>query len=202
MEIEEATAKVADVPQRGYNSHVYVLADKGTGLLKIGKANSILERAKAFGMEGIDWDSSFALRLTSAQQAVHVEKSLHRTFKKWRVARDAAIALGVSKHGATEWFSSECRVRLVTYLESNSDLLDFTVVPPIALREMLEAREMHRLELENRNADQVPLQVRIPRNVARAIKVAAVGRGQTVSQFMDVCVRAYMKSYANEKGGE
>lgn len=41
--------------------------------------------------------------------------------------------------------------------------------------------------------DQVPLQVRIPRDDARAIKVAAASRDQTISEFMLSCFHAYMK---------
>ena len=43
-------------------------------------------------------------------------------------------------------------------------------------------------------ADQVPLQVRLPRDEVRAIKVAAAERDQTISQFMLACVHAYMKA--------
>jgi hypothetical protein len=43
-------------------------------------------------------------------------------------------------------------------------------------------------------ADQVPLQVRLPRDEVRAIKVAAAERDQTISEFMLACVHAYMKS--------
>jgi hypothetical protein len=42
--------------------------------------------------------------------------------------------------------------------------------------------------------DQVPLQVRLPRDEVRAIKVAAAERDQTISQFMLTCVHAYIKS--------
>jgi hypothetical protein len=41
--------------------------------------------------------------------------------------------------------------------------------------------------------DQVPLQVRLPRNDVRAIKVAAAGRDQTISDFMLACFHAYMR---------
>ena len=43
-------------------------------------------------------------------------------------------------------------------------------------------------------ADQVPLQVRLPREEVRAIKVAAAERDQTISEFMRACVHAYMNS--------
>jgi hypothetical protein len=42
--------------------------------------------------------------------------------------------------------------------------------------------------------EQVPLQVRIPKDAARAIKVAAAERDQTISDFMLACFHAYMKS--------
>ena len=43
-------------------------------------------------------------------------------------------------------------------------------------------------------SDQVPLQVRIPRDDARAIKIAAAQNDQTISDFMLACFHAYMKS--------
>lgn len=42
--------------------------------------------------------------------------------------------------------------------------------------------------------DQVPLQVRIPRKDARAIRLAAIERDQTISGFMLACFHAYMNS--------
>ena len=41
--------------------------------------------------------------------------------------------------------------------------------------------------------EQVPLQVRIPKAEARAIKVAAAQSDQTISDFMLACFHAYMK---------
>jgi hypothetical protein len=45
-----------------------------------------------------------------------------------------------------------------------------------------------------RKPPQMPLQVRLPRDEVRAIKVAAAEREQTVSDFMLACFHAYMKS--------
>lgn len=42
--------------------------------------------------------------------------------------------------------------------------------------------------------EQVPLQVRIPKDQARAIKIAAAQRDQTISEFMLACFHAYMKA--------
>lgn len=42
--------------------------------------------------------------------------------------------------------------------------------------------------------EQVPLQVRIPKDAARAIKIAAAERDQTISDFMLACFHAYMKT--------
>ena len=41
--------------------------------------------------------------------------------------------------------------------------------------------------------DQVPLQIRIPRQDARAIKVAAAERDMSISDFMNACFHAFMK---------
>lgn len=43
-------------------------------------------------------------------------------------------------------------------------------------------------------ADLVPLQVRLPREVVRSIKIAAAEREQTISEFMQACFHASMKS--------
>lgn len=45
-----------------------------------------------------------------------------------------------------------------------------------------------------RKVAQIPLQVRLPRDEVRAIKIAAAEREQTVSDFMLACFHAYMKS--------
>lgn len=135
-------------------SHVYILWHSSANLLKIGKANSVLDRAKAFGLDSIDLGSSVALRLKSVAQAVHVEKTLHRTFKKWSVSKDNAIAAGIGNDGATEWFSTECRDRLFAYLETNSDLFDFTLVSSDALRDLLEARLARRIEFDRMRLEQ------------------------------------------------
>lgn len=42
--------------------------------------------------------------------------------------------------------------------------------------------------------DQVPLQVRLPREEVRAIKVAAAQRDMTISDFMLSCFHAYKKA--------
>jgi len=44
-------------------------------------------------------------------------------------------------------------------------------------------------------AEQMPLQVRWPRPVVRAIKIAAAEREQTVSDFMLACFHAFMESH-------
>lgn len=55
-----------------------------------------------------------------------------------------------------------------------------------------------RRELKPRKSEpkeaQVPLQVRLPRDQVRAIKVAAAERDLTISDFMLACFHAHMKS--------
>ena len=55
-----------------------------------------------------------------------------------------------------------------------------------------------RREVKPKKADlkeaQVPLQVRLPRDQVRAIKVAAAERDLTISDFMLACFHAHMKT--------
>lgn len=44
--------------------------------------------------------------------------------------------------------------------------------------------------------EHVPLQIRIPKDVARAIRVAAAERDQSISDFMLACFHAHMKATA------
>jgi hypothetical protein len=43
-------------------------------------------------------------------------------------------------------------------------------------------------------AEQIPLQLRLPRNEVKAIKIAAAQDEQTISDFMLACFHAYMKT--------
>jgi uncharacterized protein (DUF1778 family) len=48
--------------------------------------------------------------------------------------------------------------------------------------------------VEEVKADQIPLQLRLPREAVRAIKKAAVDRDQTISEFMLACFHANIKN--------
>jgi len=47
-------------------------------------------------------------------------------------------------------------------------------------------------------ADQMPLQVRLPRQEVKAIKIAAAQSEQSISEFMLACFHAFMKSGKHE----
>lgn len=57
----------------------------------------------------------------------------------------------------------------------------------------VEAPEAKAKSAPEPKAEQVPLQVRIPKDAARAIKIAAAERDQTISDFMLACFHAYMR---------
>jgi len=48
---------------------------------------------------------------------------------------------------------------------------------------------------------QIPLQVRLPRDEVRAIKIAAAQRELTISEFMLACFHAYMQSGRHAEPG-
>jgi hypothetical protein len=65
--------------------------------------------------------------------------------------------------------------------------------PQITPKAATPARALN-IEEPAPKADIMPLQVRLPRQEVRAIKVAAAEREQTVSDFMLACVHAYLKT--------
>ncbi|WP_288132404.1 hypothetical protein [Accumulibacter sp.] len=70
---------------------------------------------------------------------------------------------------------------------------DALKAPQITPKAATPARSLAAQPKADIKADQVPLQVRIPREEARAIKIAAAERDQTISEFMLACFHAYMK---------
>jgi hypothetical protein len=64
--------------------------------------------------------------------------------------------------------------------------------PPRTLPPRRNASE--RVKAPAPKLEQLPLQVRLPREQVRAIKVAAAEREQTISDFMLACFHAYMKA--------
>ncbi|RZM23813.1 MAG: hypothetical protein EOO88_24945 [Pedobacter sp.] len=60
--------------------------------------------------------------------------------------------------------------------------------PRAAVAQKVTAEETSKLVQESTH----PLQIRIPREEARAIKIAAAERDMTMSEFMLACFHAYM----------
>jgi hypothetical protein len=65
--------------------------------------------------------------------------------------------------------------------------------PPITPQAATPARSAAKVAKAPK-AKPIPLQVRLPRDEVREIKIAAAQREQTVSDFMLACFHAYMKS--------
>jgi hypothetical protein len=66
--------------------------------------------------------------------------------------------------------------------------------PQITPRAATSTRSARTVAKKAPKVPQIPLQVRLPRDEVRAIKVAAAERDQTISDFMLACFHAYMKS--------
>jgi hypothetical protein len=65
--------------------------------------------------------------------------------------------------------------------------------PPITPQAATPARSATKAAKKAPKAAQIPLQLRLPRDEVRAIKIAAAEREQTVSDFMLACFHARMK---------
>jgi hypothetical protein len=66
--------------------------------------------------------------------------------------------------------------------------------PSITPQAATPARSASKRPAKAPKTPQIPLQVRLPRDEVRAIKIAAAEQEQTVSDFMLTCFHAYMKS--------
>ena len=66
--------------------------------------------------------------------------------------------------------------------------------PQIVPQASTSARAAKKEAPNAQKPDQLPLQVRLPRQEVRAIKIAAAEEEMTVSDFMLACFHAYMKS--------
>ncbi len=61
-----------------------------------------------------------------------------------------------------------------------------------------ESIETIRARKPAEKVDQMPLQVRLPRQEVKAIKIAAAQSEQSISDFMLACFHAFMKSAKHE----
>lgn len=68
------------------------------------------------------------------------------------------------------------------------------VVPQITPTAATPPRREGKPKKPDPKEEQVPLQVRLPRDQVRAIKVAAAERDLTISDFMLACFHAHMKT--------
>jgi hypothetical protein len=66
--------------------------------------------------------------------------------------------------------------------------------PQIVPQASTSARAAKKEAPNDPKPDQLPLQVRLPRQEVRAIKIAAAEEEMTVSDFMLACFHAYMES--------
>ncbi|MEA1030621.1 GIY-YIG nuclease family protein [Pseudomonas sp. N-137] len=109
-------------------SHVYILRHVQHPRFKIGKANNIIDRARNFRLEAIDFSNSLGLSVASEMDAYALEKILQRIFRHASVDVGQVIASGGSRDGASEWFDVSCWSRLMRYLEDNRDLHPHEIV--------------------------------------------------------------------------
>lgn len=81
---------------------------------------------------------------------------------------------------------------------------DALVVPQIKPQAATSARGYpgHPKTVSMPKIEQMPLQVRLPRDEVRAIKIAAAEREQTISDFMLSCFHAYMQSGKHAKSSK
>ena len=76
------------------------------------------------------------------------------------------------------------------------ELTDEALAAPPSIPRAAQNRESadRKARTPNEKPDQMPLQVRLPRQEVKAIKIAAAESEQSISDFMLACFHAFMKS--------
>lgn len=99
-------------------SFVYFLLHRDGALVKIGKADSILNRATSLGIKELDLKKSFGFKLASNNNAFKLEKTLHFLFDSYRIHPDLIKEKVNHSDGLTEWFNVACLLRLPSLIDS------------------------------------------------------------------------------------
>lgn len=133
-EIKASQVAGWQAPSTSHGASVYILPHERLPAIKIGKAIVTTERAESIG--GIDVGGGHELLLKSEADAFRVERILHRTFQKWRIAPKQALSIGLPEGGYTEWFRDECHERVLQFVRANVDVFDCTLA---AMREEVGA---------------------------------------------------------------
>lgn len=142
---------------------VYLLVSNDKASFKIGKANDVWARMDAVGGKAaFDHAASKVCKLHSERRSLHVEKSLHRLFDKWRLPHE-----DIRCDGDTEYFSMECHEQVLNLVKTAPDLFgelrplpEHPATPPVAVRPcshkekqaIWETRREKRREKETQNA--------------------------------------------------
>lgn len=120
-------------------SNVYILRHANLPRFKIGKANNIINRARNFQWDSIDFSNSLGLAVKSEADAFILEKILQRTFRSFGLKANEVISTGGVIDGASEWFDICCWPRLLRYLEENEDLHLHTVISGDILVQLIKS---------------------------------------------------------------
>ena len=111
------------------SAFVYFLPHASEPRFKIGKAVDVAARLRQLGKQFFDLPRCTALQVSSDEEALNLERMLHRAFAQWRVPREAVAATeGVRTDGDTEWFHATCFERLGQFLDHSKDIFGFSRV--------------------------------------------------------------------------
>ncbi|NLR74302.1 GIY-YIG nuclease family protein [Leeia aquatica] len=116
-------------------SHVYLLRHRNGLRFKIGKANNIIRRARNFGLQDIDWDSSIGLEVSDEREAFRLERILLRAFEKCRLTAQEVVDDDGVLDGATEWMDAGSFARVDLFLQQGTDLFPHARITGARLRE-------------------------------------------------------------------
>lgn len=105
------------------SAYIYGLVHKSQRFFKIGKAVSIVARAKYIGKETFTWNMGVALRTQSESKARTVEGLAHDAMSEWKL--DSTESDLIPRDGRTEWFSTKGLPDFLCWCWTNENRLSF-----------------------------------------------------------------------------
>lgn len=105
------------------SAYIYGLVHNSQKFFKIGKAVSIVARAKYIGEENFTWSIGVALRTQSERKARRIERCAHDAMGEWKMGSRESDSIPMD--GSTEWFSTKGLADFLYWCWANEDRLGF-----------------------------------------------------------------------------
>lgn len=158
-------------------SSVYILVDTKNHRLKIGKANQVQRRIKAFHYASIDFDKSIEIVCRDERASNKIERMLHNRFDDYRLSCNEIGEFD----GKSEWFSIGIMDSLGRFIEQNkSDERILKIYNQIKIQHSCEVKHITAERKKASNTEEADLLAQIDENNAKSIL-------ESLNTLLEIC---------------